>query len=127
MTTEAHYPPLPPESARLGMPLLLEKLHRLTTDADYHRAALYSLRMQLEAIAESWGIPPRNGHPGTSLEVGLSASEAGSVSQLITLMQREHPGMGVDDCIADIFTAGMATIGTRLAHLKPAETGEAHF
>lgn len=125
--TTAHYPPLPPESARLGMPLMLEKLHRLTTDADYHRAALYSLRLQLEAIAESWGIPPLKDHPGTSLEVVLSASEAGSVSQLITLMQREHPGMGVDDCIADIFTAGMATIGTRLAHLKPAETGEEHF
>lgn len=124
--TTAHYPPLPPESARLGMPLMLEKLHRLTTDADYHRAALYSLRLQLEAIAESWGIPPLKGHPGTSLEVGLSASEASSVSQLITLMQREHPGMGVDDCIADIFTAGMATTAHRLAHRIPAETGEEH-
>lgn len=127
MTTENHYPPLSPEAARLGLPLMLEKLKRMTTDADHHRAALYTLGLQLESLAESLGIPPLKGHPGTSLEVELSASEAGSVSHLITLMQKEHPGMSVDDCIADIFETGMTTTAHRLAHLTPAETSEEHF
>lgn len=77
------YQPLSPEvSARQGLPLMLEKIRRTTTDADHHRAALATLGLQIETLAESLGIQPTRGRPCISIEVEISDSDAGSVSYL---------------------------------------------
>lgn len=123
-TSDQSYTPLPPSAAVAGLPLLLEKLQRLTRDAEMLKAGLYGAALQIEAVAEGLGIPALQGQPAVTIQVELAATESAAAEQLVDLLQHLHPGMSTDDCLNDIFTAGLTTLAHRLI---PAETGEEHY
>lgn len=118
------FPPLSEAAARAGMPLLLEKLRLMTRDAETLKAALYSAGLQFEAVADGLGIPTPKPVPTTTVQVELTQADAAAAEQLVDLLQHQHPGMSTDDCINDIFMAGLTTTAHRLI---PADSGEEHF
>lgn len=123
-TSDQSYTPLSQAAALAGLPMLLEKLRRLTRDAEMLKAGLYGAALQLDAVAEGLGIQPLQGQPAVTIQLELAATESAAAEQLVDLLQHQYPGMSTDDCLNDIFTAGLTTMAHRII---PAETGEEHF
>lgn len=100
------------ERCRAALPLLLGRLEALSDRMalDSARARLLAVELRQCLVPLSGGSISTTGPDDTTVEVRLPPTQAASTEAVIESMMRRFPGMTTDDCVVDIFEAGLASM-----------------
>lgn len=115
--------PLTPAGAWLGVPLLRTKSSRIVAELERLAVEIRTQQHNIDALAEA--LTPYATVPDsvfvTTIQIPLGASDFASLEQLVERLQAADPDLGLDDCLREIFMAGMTSMAHRLIPLDEQE------
>lgn len=115
--------PLTPAGAWLGVPLLRTKSSRIVAELERLAVEIRTQQHNIDALAEAltpYATVPDSGFV-TTIQIPLGASDFLGAEQLVERLQATDPDIGLDDCLREIFMAGMTSMAHRLIPLDEQE------
>lgn len=115
--------PLSPTGACLGLPILRTKSSRIVAELERLAIEIRTQQHNINAVVET--LAPYATVPDsvflTTIQIPLGASDFVSAEQLVERMQNENPDIGLDECLREIFMAGMSAMAHRLIPIDEQE------